>query len=70
MSSYFPLLRLIHIFKHENLRICFISCQVSYPMKKKCLICGKVLKVQDATHCSEKCLFKSIEKSKSILDSK
>ena len=70
MSSYFPLLRLTHIFKHENLRICFIPCQVSYPMKKKCLICGKVLKVQDATHCSEKCLFKSIEKSKSILDSK
>ena len=70
MSSHFSLLRLTHVFKHENLRICFILCRVSYPMNKKCLICGKVLKVQDATHCSEKCLFKSIEKSKSILDSK
>jgi len=39
-------------------------------MKKKCIICDKELKSQDATHCSEKCLFKSIEKSKSILDSK
>ena len=38
--------------------------------KKKCLICGKELKNPNATHCSEKCLFKSIEKSKSILDLK
>ena len=70
MSSYFPLLRLTHIFKHGNLRICFILYRVNNPMNKKCLICGKELKIQDATHCSEKCLFKSIEKSKSILDSK
>jgi len=70
MSSHFSLLRLTHVFKHENLRICFILYRVSNPMNKKCLISGKELKIQDATHCSEKCLFKSIEKSKSILDSK
>ena len=70
IHHYFPLLRLTCIIKYENLRIYFIICEISYSMKKKCLICGKKLKNQDATHCSEKCLFKSIEKSKSILDSK
>jgi len=39
-------------------------------MKEKCLVCGKKLANKDATHCSEKCLFKSIEKSKSLLDKK
>ena len=34
---------------------------------KKCLMCKKVLKEEDATHCSDACLFKSIEKSKSVL---
>ena len=70
MPSHFSLLRLTHVSKHENLRICFILYRINNTMNRKCLICGKVLKVQNATHCSEKCLFKSIEKSKSILDSK
>jgi len=39
-------------------------------MKKRCLICSKILKDPDTTHCSEKCLFKSVEKSKSVLDTK
>jgi predicted nucleic acid-binding Zn ribbon protein len=39
-------------------------------MKKQCNVCGKFLKNPDATHCSEKCLFKSVEKSKSVLDYK
>jgi len=39
-------------------------------MKKRCLICNKILKDQDTTHCSEKCLFKSVEKSKSVLGTK
>jgi len=34
---------------------------------KKCLMCKKELKEEDATHCSDTCLFKSIEKSKSVL---
>ncbi|MDP7284935.1 MAG: hypothetical protein QF488_02110 [Candidatus Nitrosopelagicus sp.] len=37
-------------------------------MKKRCLVCNKELKNENATHCSEKCLFKSVEKSKSILE--
>jgi len=37
-------------------------------MKKRCVVCNKELKNENTTHCSEKCLFKSIEKSKSILE--
>jgi len=34
---------------------------------KKCLMCKKELKEESATHCSDACLFKSIEKSKSVI---
>ncbi len=33
---------------------------------KKCKGCGKILKDVTATHCSDECLFKGIEKSKSL----
>jgi hypothetical protein len=33
----------------------------------KCKECGKVLKNLTATHCSDECLFKGIEKSKSLV---
>tara|TARA_B100001996_G_C18101162_1_gene377401 strand:- start:185 stop:337 length:153 start_codon:yes stop_codon:yes gene_type:complete len=34
---------------------------------EKCKECGKVLKNSTATHCSDNCLFKGIEKSKSLV---
>ncbi|MDE1844224.1 MAG: hypothetical protein KGI10_02715 [Thaumarchaeota archaeon] len=33
-------------------------------MTRKCATCGKVLEEPQATHCSDACLHKSIEKSK------
>tara|TARA_B100000029_G_scaffold148667_1_gene143915 strand:- start:9 stop:161 length:153 start_codon:yes stop_codon:yes gene_type:complete len=33
----------------------------------KCKECGKSLKNSTATHCSDECLFKVIEKSKSLV---
>ena len=33
----------------------------------KCKECGKTLKNSNATHCSDECLFKGIEKSKSLV---
>jgi|TARA_B100000959_G_C14948197_1_gene610722 hypothetical protein len=35
---------------------------------KKCKECGKLLKDVTATHCSDECLFKGIEKSKSLVE--
>lgn len=34
---------------------------------RKCEICGKRLEDGQSTHCSEECLFKSIENSKSFM---
>ena len=33
----------------------------------KCKECNKTLKNTNATHCSDECLFKGIEKSKSLV---
>jgi len=33
---------------------------------KKCNQCGKLLKNETATHCSDTCLFMSIKKSTSV----
>ena len=33
----------------------------------RCKECGKPLKNSTATHCSDNCLFKGIEKSKSLV---
>jgi len=36
-------------------------------MIRKCEVCGKQLENGQSTHCSEDCLFKSIEKSKPFM---
>ena len=35
-------------------------------MRKICKVCGKEIQNQNTTHCSDRCIFDSIKKSKSF----
>ena len=47
-----------------------VDWQSCLDLAKTCECCGKKLKVPHATHCSEKCLFKSIKKAKPFVPKK